>query len=146
MAETTATNDVPTAGPSYSPKKDKKPMTVITIGMAGAGKSTFVQRLNAHLHAKEPPLPPYILNLDPAVTYMPYEPNIDIRDTVNYQEVMKQFVSGLFSPLAWVTNWTCVVKRYNLGPNGGILTALNLFTTKFDQVLDLVEQRADSVE
>jgi hypothetical protein len=38
------------------------------------------------------------------------------------------------------------MKRYNLGPNGGILTSLNLFTTKFDQVLNLVEQRADSVE
>ena len=37
-------------------------------------------------------------------------------------------------------------ERYNLGPNGGILTCLNLFTTKFDQVLDLVEKRADSVE
>lgn len=36
--------------------------------------------------------------------------------------------------------------RYNLGPNGGILTALNLFTTKFDQVLSLVEKRADAVE
>jgi hypothetical protein len=39
-----------------------------------------------------------------------------------------------------------VPPRYNLGPNGGILTALNLFTTKFDQVLDLVEKRADTVE
>lgn len=37
-------------------------------------------------------------------------------------------------------------QRYNLGPNGAILTALNLFTTKFDQVLDLVEKRAESVE
>lgn len=36
--------------------------------------------------------------------------------------------------------------RYNLGPNGGILTALNLFTTKFDQVLGLIEKRAASVE
>lgn len=36
--------------------------------------------------------------------------------------------------------------RYNLGPNGGILTALNLFTTKFDQVLELVEKRAEDVE
>ncbi|KAH9475258.1 GPN-loop GTPase 1 [Psilocybe cubensis] len=103
----------------------KKPVAIITIGMAGAGKSTFVQRLNSYLHSRDPPAPPYILNLDPAVTYVPYEPNIDIRDTVNYQEVMKQ---------------------YNLGPNGGILTALNLFTTKFDQVLGLVEQRADSVD
>lgn len=33
-----------------------------------------------------------------------------------------------------------------MGPNGGILTALNLFTTKFDQVLDLVEKRAENVE
>jgi len=58
--------------------------------MAGAGKSTFVSRLNSYLHARESPSPPYILNLDPAVTYLPYESNIDIRDTVNYQEVMKQ--------------------------------------------------------
>lgn len=39
-----------------------------------------------------------------------------------------------------------VFDRYNLGPNGGILTALNLFTTKFDQVLELVEKRAEDVE
>ena len=39
-----------------------------------------------------------------------------------------------------------MLQRYNLGPNGGILTALNLFTTKFDQVLGLVEKRADTVE
>ncbi|TFK38376.1 XPA-binding protein 1 [Crucibulum laeve] len=103
----------------------KKPVAIITIGMAGAGKSTFVQRINSYLHSQNPPSPPYILNLDPAVTHVPYEANIDIRDTVNYQEVMKQ---------------------YNLGPNGGILTALNLFTTKFDQVLELVEKRADDVD
>ncbi|PBK72415.1 XPA-binding protein 1 [Armillaria solidipes] len=113
---TTSTTDAP-------PKK--KPVTIITIGMAGAGKSTFVQRINSYLHSQNPPSPPYILNLDPAVTHVPFEANIDIRDTVNYQEVMKQ---------------------YNLGPNGGILTALNLFTTKFDQVLELVEKRAETVD
>ena len=69
----------------------KKAISIITIGMAGAGKSTFVQQINSHLNAQEKP--PYILNLDPAVTHVPYEANIDIRDTVNYQEVMKQFVS-----------------------------------------------------
>ncbi|KAJ7623632.1 hypothetical protein FB45DRAFT_926280 [Roridomyces roridus] len=108
------------AGPSK-----QKPIAIITIGMAGAGKSTFVQRINSYLHSQDPPSPPYILNLDPAVTHVPFEANIDIRDTINYQEVMKQ---------------------YNLGPNGGILTALNLFTTKFDQVLGLVEKRADTVD
>ncbi|KAG0313429.1 hypothetical protein BG000_005893, partial [Podila horticola] len=80
-------------------------------------------RLNAHLHAKKQP--PYILNLDPAVGALPFQANIDIRDTVNYKEVMKQ---------------------YNLGPNGGILTALNLFTTKFDQVLGFVEKRAPTLD
>lgn len=53
------------------------------------------------------------MNLDPAVMALPFGANIDIRDTVQYKEVMKQ---------------------YNLGPNGGILTSLNLFATKFDQV------------
>jgi len=33
--------------------------------------------------------------------------------------------------------------QYGLGPNGGILTALNLFATKFDQVIGLLEKRAD---
>ncbi|KAG6856133.1 hypothetical protein H0H87_007192 [Tephrocybe sp. NHM501043] len=103
----------------------KRPVAIITIGMAGAGKSTFVQRINSYLHSLDPPSPPYLLNLDPAVTHTPFEANIDIRDTVNYAEVMKQ---------------------YNLGPNGGILTALNLFTTKFDQVLELVEKRAETVD
>ncbi|PIL32439.1 hypothetical protein GSI_05141 [Ganoderma sinense ZZ0214-1] len=93
--------------------------------MAGAGKSTFVQRINSYLHSQDPPSPPYVLNLDPAVSNTPFEPNIDIRDTVDYHKVMKE---------------------YNLGPNGGILTALNLFTTKFDQVLDIVEKRADTVD
>ncbi|KAG8935307.1 hypothetical protein FRC01_003058 [Tulasnella sp. 417] len=149
-----------------SSQADKKPVVIITIGMAGSGKTTFVQRINSYLHSipspskrirsidptssttspkqsesgeasqsgtqdstteneTDSPTPPYILNLDPAVTYMPFEANIDIRDTINYAEVMKQ---------------------YNLGPNGGILTALNLFTTKFDQVLGIVEKRAETVD
>eukprot|EP00891_Asterochloris_glomerata_P007346 jgi/Astpho2/7346/Aster-01940 len=88
--------------------------------MAGSGKTTLMQRLNAHLHAQK--RPGYVLNLDPAVTDTPYEPNIDIRDTVNYKNVMKQ---------------------YSLGPNGGILTSLNLFATRFDQVLALCEKKRE---
>ncbi|KAF9360339.1 hypothetical protein BGX26_009809 [Mortierella sp. AD094] len=102
---------------------DKRPPVILCIGMAGSGKTTFMQRLNAHLHTKKQP--PYILNLDPAVAALPFSANIDIRDTVNYKEVMKQ---------------------YNLGPNGGILTALNLFTTKFDQVLGFIDKRAPSLD
>ena len=82
------------AGSSSTASEDKKkPVVIITIGMAGAGKSTFVQRINSYLHSKEPPSPPYVLNLDPAVANTPFEANIDIRDTVDYHKVMKECVS-----------------------------------------------------
>lgn len=91
--------------------------------MAGAGKTTLLQRINAHLHANKQPL--YLLNLDPAVKNLPYSPNIDIRDTIKYKEVMKQ---------------------YGLGPNGAILTSLNLFATRFDQVLHYIDSRAGQIK
>lgn len=43
----------------------------------------------------------------------------DIRDTVNYKDVMKQ---------------------YKLGPNGAIVTSLNLFSTKFPDVIKYIEK------
>ena len=88
------------------------PVAILVIGMAGAGKTTFMHRVN--LHMQEAGLRGYYINLDPAVQDVPFAANIDIRDTIDYKEVMKQ---------------------YNLGPNGAILTSLNLFATRFDQVL-----------
>ena len=35
-----------------------------------------------------------------------------------------------------------VMKQYDLGPNGAIVTSLNLFTTRFDQVMNFVEKRS----
>ncbi|KAJ3349596.1 GPN-loop GTPase 1 [Allomyces javanicus] len=120
-APSPASADAATTAPTTSPKK--LPTCVLLVGMAGSGKTSVMQRMNAHLLTTKQR--PYIVNLDPAVTHVPYAPNIDIRDTVKYAEVMKQ---------------------YQLGPNGAILTSLNLFTTKFDQVLDLLEKRQDSVD
>lgn len=94
------------------------PVCLLVLGMAGSGKTTFVQRLTGHLHSLKSP--PYVINLDPAVHEVPYPANIDIRDTVNYKEVMKQ---------------------YSLGPNGGIVTSLNLFATRFDQVMQFIEKK-----
>lgn len=88
--------------------------TVICIGMAGSGKTTFMQRLNSHFHAAKQP--PYVINLDPAVLKIPYGANIDIRDAIKYKKVME---------------------NYQLGPNGAIVTSLNLFSTKIDQVIKL---------
>ncbi|GAA5892591.1 hypothetical protein JCM6882_005654 [Rhodosporidiobolus microsporus] len=120
MAEPSAAAPGPDKGKG---KESPKATAMIVIGMAGSGKTTFMQRVNSYLHSRNQP--PYVLNLDPAVMHLPFDANIDIRDTVDYAEVMKQ---------------------YNLGPNGGIMTALNLFTTKFDQVLGHVEKRAETVD
>ena len=39
-----------------------------------------------------------------------------------------------------------VMKQYGLGPNGAIMTSLNLFSTKFDQVLELIDKRQDQID
>ncbi|XP_077570252.1 GPN-loop GTPase 1 [Stigmatopora nigra] len=96
----------------------QKAVCLLVLGMAGSGKTTFVQRLTAHLHTLGQP--PYLINLDPAVHDIPFPANIDVRDTVNYKEVMKQ---------------------YGLGPNGAIVTSLNLFATRFDQVMRFLEKK-----
>ncbi|KAG8484552.1 hypothetical protein CXB51_023074 [Gossypium anomalum] len=101
----------------------KKPVIIIVVGMAGSGKTTFLHRLVCHTQASN--IRGYVMNLDPAVMTLPFGANIDIRDTVKYKEVMKQF---------------------NLGPNGGILTSLNLFATKFDEVISVIERRADQLD
>ncbi|KAI1639246.1 hypothetical protein F4809DRAFT_596312 [Biscogniauxia mediterranea] len=119
MAESSTSAPPPAATGAATASDQQQPVAIVCVGMAGSGKTTFMQRINAHLHGQKEP--PYVINLDPAVLNVPFESNIDIRDSVNYKEVMKQ---------------------YNLGPNGGILTSLNLFATKVDQILGLLEKRA----
>ena len=52
----------------------KKPTCIIVLGMAGSGKTTFVQRLVSHLHAKgaDKKRFPYVVNLDPACLEVSY--------------------------------------------------------------------------
>lgn len=33
------------------------------------------------------------------------------------------------------------MKQFSLGPNGGIITSLNLFSTRFDQIMNILEKR-----
>eukprot|EP00834_Sanchytrium_tribonematis_P000928 NODE_19_length_47148_cov_1.447810.p19 type:complete len:303 gc:universal NODE_19_length_47148_cov_1.447810:22017-21109(-) len=85
---------------------------IILIGMAAAGKSATIKALQK--------MDPYTVNLDPAVLHLAYTANIDIRDTIDYDQLMKD---------------------YSLGPNGAIMTALNLFATKFHDVIELIKKR-----
>lgn len=97
-----------------------KPLVVLVVGMAGTGKTTLVQRIQHFVVERK--ISSYFINLDPAVLDVPFAANIDIRDTVNYKEVMKQ---------------------YRLGPNGAIITSLNLFATKINQVISILEGKSD---
>ena len=99
------------------------PIVLLVLGMAGSGKTTFVhvsmtsttpltplqQRLISYISEKGKKS--YNINLDPAVLEVNFPCNIDIRDSVKYKNVMK---------------------TYQLGPNGAILTSLNLFAAQFD--------------
>ena len=100
--------------------KNMKTINLIILGMAGSGKTTFVQKLEEELANKDKES--YIINLDPAVMDTLYEPNLDIKDTIKYKEVMTS---------------------NNLGPNGAILTCLNLFSTNIDKVLTILESKTD---
>lgn len=82
-----------------------------------------MHRINLYMQINEKRA--YYINLDPAVRSVPFAVNIDIKDTVDYKEVMSE---------------------YQLGPNGGILTSLNLFATRFDQVIEILEKRADNLD
>ncbi|XP_011081316.1 GPN-loop GTPase 1 isoform X2 [Sesamum indicum] len=119
ISETMGKLDIGQSSSSFK----RKPVIIIVVGMAGSGKTTFLHQLVCHTMASN--VQAYVMNLDPAVMTLPFGANIDIRDTVRYKEVMKQF---------------------NLGPNGGILTSLNLFSTKFDEVISMIEKRADQLD
>ena len=100
--------------------KNMSTINLVVLGMAGSGKTTFVEKLEEEIANKDKES--YIINLDPAVMDTLYEPNLDIRDTVKYKEVMT---------------------ANNLGPNGAILTCLNLFSTNIDKVISILEPKKD---
>ncbi|CAG7835177.1 unnamed protein product [Allacma fusca] len=94
------------------------PTVLIMMGMAGSGKTTLTSALISHIYTTG--TAPYVVNLDPACNDPPYGVNIDIRDTINYKQIMH---------------------GNKLGPNGAIVTSLNLFSTKFDTVLEILKNR-----
>jgi hypothetical protein len=47
-------------------------------------------------------------------------------------------MDGLTEPSSFYPlGWRQVMRQYQLGPNGAIMTSLNLFATRFDQVGEL---------
>lgn len=101
---------------------DRKPHCLIVIGMAGSGKSSFVRKLNSCLSMADKET--YCVNLDPAIQELIFPALLDICDTIKFKPLMQQ---------------------YGLGPNGGIMTALNLYAAQFNQVMGILESK-DNLE
>ncbi len=75
------------------------------IGPAGSGKTTLVATTYNYLSSNYKNLRVITVNLDPGVRYLPYTPDVDIRDYIILEEVMD---------------------KYGLGPNGGLVAATDL--------------------
>lgn len=54
-------------------EEKKKPTCIIVLGMAGSGKTTFVSKIVSRLYNNGQP---YVINLDPACSEVPYPANI----------------------------------------------------------------------
>jgi GTPase SAR1 family protein len=85
-------------------------------GTAGSGKSLLTSALkNWYINRGEDAI---AINLDPGVVSLPYEPDVDVRKTVELQKVMEE---------------------YGLGPNGALILAADLLATKLDEIQEEID-------
>ncbi len=87
------------------------------VGTAGSGKSSLIYAFQEWLTLQG--LDSVIINLDPGVEHMPYEPDIDIRDWVRVDDVMEQ---------------------YGLGPNGAQIVAADMMAVNVKDLAESVEK------
>jgi len=84
---------------------------VFIIGTAGSGKSLLTASFSDWLKlAKQNVI---TVNLDPGVLTIPYSPDIDIRDYIKIEQLMKQ---------------------YRLGPNGAVILAADLIAEETERL------------
>ena len=85
--------------------------TIFITGTAGSGKSLLTSKIHDYYERNKAYAS--ILNLDPGVDTLPYTCEFDIRKYVNTISVMQ---------------------RYNLGPNGASIMAIDMIATKLDEI------------
>jgi len=65
---------------------------VFVTGTAGAGKSLLTASLLSWYHEKSQNA--IAVNLDPGVVALPYEPDVDVRTMIDFQEIMQKYSLG----------------------------------------------------
>ncbi len=101
----------------------ESPLTVYFVGTAGAGKSTMVAAYDRW--CKQHGLSTLTVNLDPGAEALPYQPDIDIRETIDLATVMEE---------------------HQLGPNGAQVAAADLIALQLGDLRDEIDAyRADMI-
>jgi GTPase SAR1 family protein len=96
--------------------------TAFIVGTAGSGKSFLTSTLAEYMKIYE--LDVATLNMDPGVLRLPYPPDIDVREYININEIMTEF---------------------ELGPNGGLVAAVDLITSQAPTILEEVKDRSPDI-
>jgi GPN-loop GTPase len=89
------------------------PFAQLVIGPPGSGKSTYCDGMYQFLSAIGRPCS--VVNLDPANDHTSYKPALDVRSLVGLEDIMADD---------------------NLGPNGGVLHALEIVEHEFEWLQD----------
>ena len=89
---------------------------VFLIGTAGSGKSVLTASLLSWYREKSQNA--ITVNLDPGVSSLPYEPDVDVRTMIDLEEIMK---------------------TYSLGPNGALIFASDLIATKLADIQEEID-------
>lgn len=87
------------------------------IGTAGSGKSSLVQAFAEWLNSNG--INNIVVNLDPGAEFIPYAPDVDIRDWVHLDEIMRD---------------------YSLGPNGAQIVASDLMAVNSREWVPVVNK------
>jgi len=86
---------------------------IIILGTAGSGKTHLTGAFQGWL--EDYGFDVATVNLDPATEWLPYKPDVDIRDYVDAREVME---------------------KYQLGPNGALIASADLMVTRLNEIYD----------
>ena len=90
---------------------------VYFVGTAGSGKSTLVDVFSKWLRDRDQDV--VIVNLDPGAKWLPYGPDVDVRDYISVEKVMSELM---------------------LGPNGAFIACADMIASFADKLKEEAER------
>lgn len=94
--------------------------SLFVTGPAGTGKSTFCGAYKEWLISQG--YDAVVVNLDPGAEYLPYDPEVDVREIISLSQIMTE---------------------YSLGPNGAQIVAADLLLENLDKISNRLSDFVD---